>query len=235
MKYQENSIVQIKSKEWYDYNKDKNGNITKDGLSFTSSHAKLCGQQVRILKAHSSSYSIYTSKLFIADWMIDIKKTDEYIERQTKIMKVATNNLADIREVPEEPTTQTVLPKKRGRKPKSETQLPNNYIKINPGDLVIGWSNNEIDKYCVGEYIDHKGKLTNIRVGDLIISVDSIVPYTPEKLSELHQKSSIKRMMTQDKIKLESTLWKHISDFQEKYNVKIKGKILPDGLEIKLV
>lgn len=58
MRYKIGDIVRIKSRDWYEKNKDKIGNIDIDGISFGEYKSKYCGKIAKITGVHSNSYSI---------------------------------------------------------------------------------------------------------------------------------------------------------------------------------
>lgn len=82
MKYNEGDKVRIKSKEWYDANKDEYGNvhnIGKYGWMFTERESRFCGKVVTILLKGSASYAIVEDNCegFWTDEMIEGKSDDE--------------------------------------------------------------------------------------------------------------------------------------------------------------
>lgn len=234
MKFKKGDIIFIKSLEWYNHNKDITGNITKKGVSFTQSHSNFCGKQASISMATESYYLITGSRLFFAEWMFDLDR----ISKMQDILKSAQDNI-EVTKVTEPKVIILPEKKKRGRPKKiieaTNQPIPKNGIKLNPGDLVIGWNLHDQSDYIVGEYIDHKGKYLNIKSGENINSVSNLVVYSPENLNQIHTRTSEKRIMTQNKLKLETTLWKLITDFQEEHNVKLKGKFNKDGLTVELI
>ena len=76
MKYNEGDKVRIKSKEWYDANKDEYGNVHLNGeysWMFTERESRFCGKVVTILLKCTTSYAIVEDS-FEGFW------TDEMIE-----------------------------------------------------------------------------------------------------------------------------------------------------------
>lgn len=78
MKYNEGDKVRIKSKEWYDNNKDEQGNVHlmgKYGWMFTERYSRFCGKVVTILLKGTASYAIIEDSCegFWTDEMIDCK------------------------------------------------------------------------------------------------------------------------------------------------------------------
>ena len=58
MRYKIGDIVRIKSRDWYEKNKDKIGNIDIDGISFGEYKSKYCDKIAKITGVHSNSYNI---------------------------------------------------------------------------------------------------------------------------------------------------------------------------------
>lgn len=82
MKYTEGDKVRIKSKEWYNSNKDEYGNVhlnNKYGWMFTERDSKFCGKVVTILSKGTTSYAIIEDSCegFWTDDMIEGKVEDE--------------------------------------------------------------------------------------------------------------------------------------------------------------
>lgn len=82
MKYNEGDKVRIKSKEWYNNNKDKYGNVhltNKYGWMFTERDARFCGKVVTILSKGTTSYAIVEDSCegFWTDEMIECKVEEE--------------------------------------------------------------------------------------------------------------------------------------------------------------
>lgn len=58
MKYKVGDKVVVKSKAWYDENKDENGNVQMKFNSFVDSMAELCGKTVTISEIYNKGYRI---------------------------------------------------------------------------------------------------------------------------------------------------------------------------------
>lgn len=94
MKYNEGDKVCIKSKDWYDNNKDEYGsvrNIGKYGWVFTEHNSRFCGKVVTILLKGSASYAIIEDSCegFWTDEMIECKVEEE---ASTKPEKLSTHS-----------------------------------------------------------------------------------------------------------------------------------------------
>ena len=94
MKYNEGDKVRIKSKEWYNNNKDEYGNvhlINEYGWMFTERDSRFCGKVVTILLKGTASYAIVEDSCegFWTDEMIECKVEEE---ASTKPEKVSTHS-----------------------------------------------------------------------------------------------------------------------------------------------
>lgn len=77
MKYNIGDKVRIKSVDWYEANKDRNGTVCLDGDVFLPQMAKLCGQVVVIDNVYPNR-NAYTIKGHYAFWLEDM--IDGYAE-----------------------------------------------------------------------------------------------------------------------------------------------------------
>lgn len=106
MKYNEGDKVRIKSKEWYDTNKDEYGNVHFNGeygWMFTERDSRFCGKVVTILCKGTTSYEIVEDSCegFWTDEMIEglveeeteevnwRKIADENAEFRNVVLKIA--------------------------------------------------------------------------------------------------------------------------------------------------
>ena len=94
MKYNEGDKVCIKSKDWYDNNKDGYGNVhlnSKYGWMFTEPNSRFCGKVVTILSKGTTSYAIIEDSCegFWTDEMIECKVEEE---ASTKPEKLSTHS-----------------------------------------------------------------------------------------------------------------------------------------------
>ena len=93
-KFKEGDIVRIKSLDWYNNNKDKNGNVVVTGYScsFTKALSEFCGKCLVIEKVEDTG-GIYLNDLpyVFYEWMFELGK---YELKSLDITKnsVATNN-----------------------------------------------------------------------------------------------------------------------------------------------
>lgn len=89
MKYKVGDKVRIKSKEWYEENRNTYGDVDNDSAVFNSSMAKYCGKEATIICIKTDEYYIdidgRTWKW--VDWMFDNKPT------------ISTDLIKDIAEV----------------------------------------------------------------------------------------------------------------------------------------
>ena len=95
MKYNEGDQVHIKSKEWYDTNKDEYGNVHLDGeygWMFTERNSRFCGKVVTILCKGNTSYAIVEDSCegFWTDEMIESKVEEEAFVKPEKVTTHAT-------------------------------------------------------------------------------------------------------------------------------------------------
>ena len=93
-KFKEGDIVRIKSLDWYNNNKDKNGNVVVTGYScsFTKALSEFCGKCLVIEKVEDTG-GIYLNDLpyVFYEWMFEPGKYDLKSLDITK-NSVATNN-----------------------------------------------------------------------------------------------------------------------------------------------
>lgn len=93
MKYKVGDKVRIKSKEWYENNKDEKCNITlSDGSHFWESMTELLGKSFTITKAINGWYCLEESIFKITDEMIE----DSYNTEKTILSEEVIKDIAEV-------------------------------------------------------------------------------------------------------------------------------------------
>lgn len=93
MKHKVGDKVRIKSKDWYERNKDKNGNITlSSGNHFGECMKELLGKSFTISAAESGWYNLKGSMYRITDEMID----DSYTQEKSILSEEMIKDIAEV-------------------------------------------------------------------------------------------------------------------------------------------
>lgn len=88
LKFKVGDKVRVKSLEWYNENKNADGNVRKDensGIFFAEGMTYWCGKIVQIKKINSDFYIVDGSLLYWQDWMLEDEPVAE--EKQEQLLK----------------------------------------------------------------------------------------------------------------------------------------------------
>ena len=100
LKFKVGDKVRVKSLEWYNSNKDKDGlvYIDKQGIVFGETMANLCGKIVQIEEVNKTGYFICGHPGFFQDWMLD----NEMVAEEKQEVKQLNKNDMGTKEMTKE-------------------------------------------------------------------------------------------------------------------------------------
>lgn len=106
MKFKAGDIVRVLPLSWYDYFKDKYGNVMPKNVGvngakhyFTKEMAKWCGTYFEIDDVIDGGYKVYGINLILEDWMIENKKFNRNENKIEDSMETKKMTLAEAQEL----------------------------------------------------------------------------------------------------------------------------------------
>jgi hypothetical protein len=83
LKFKVGDKVRVKSLEWYNSEKNDNGDILK-GYKFTKKMSKFCGNILTIRKVYNCFYFVYENNNYWEDWMLEDEVITEEEQQEKK-------------------------------------------------------------------------------------------------------------------------------------------------------